>query len=74
MSIIPEISNNPPTPEQIAEARANALAASHPASWVWNETAVSFVPPVAWPTDGLPKLWDEASQSFIPFPGFPIAN
>ena len=74
MSIIPEISNKPPTPEQIAEARANALAASHPASWVWNETAVSFVPPVAWPTDGLPKLWDEASQSFIPFPGFPISS
>jgi len=64
-------SYNPPTPEQIAEARANALAASHPASWVWNEDAVSFVPPIPLPTDGLPKLWDEASQSFIPFPGFP---
>ena len=74
MPDISEISNTPPTPEQIAEARANALAASHPASWVWNEAAASFVPPVAWPTDGLPKLWDEASQSFIPFPGFPISS
>jgi len=64
-------SYNLPTPEQIAEARENALNASHPASWVWDEIAVSFVPPIPLPTDGLPKLWDEASQSFIPFPGFP---
>jgi hypothetical protein len=64
-------SYNAPNPEQIAEARENALNASHPASWVWNEDAVSFVPPVPLPTDGLPKLWDEDSQSFVPFPGFP---
>jgi len=68
---ISTIFETPPTPEQIAENRANALSANHPPSWVWDEAAVSFVPPVAWPTDGLPKLWDEASQSFIPFPGFP---
>ena len=71
---MPNFLDTPPTPEQIAEARANALAASHPASWVWDETAVSFVPPVPWPTDGLPKLWDEAYQLFIPFPGFPITS
>jgi hypothetical protein len=23
------------------------------------------------PTDGKPYLWDEATRSFIPFPGFP---
>ena len=71
MSNISTISYTPPTPEQIAQARANALSASHPASWVWDEAAVSFVPPIPLPTDGLPKLWDEDSQSFIPFPGFP---
>jgi len=65
------IPNTFPTPEQIAECRANALAASHPASWVWDEAAVSFVPPIPWPTDGLPKLWDEATLSFVPFPDFP---
>lgn len=61
-----------PTPEQIAENRTSALNAEHPASWVWDENAVSFVPPVPLPTNGKPHLWDEASKSFIPFPGFPI--
>jgi hypothetical protein len=60
-----------PTAEQIAEARAAALNAQHPESWVWDESAVSFVPPIPLPTDGKPYLWDEASKSFIPFPGFP---
>lgn len=60
-----------PTAEQIAEARTAALNAQHPESWVWDESAVSFVPPIPLPTDGKPYLWDEASKSFIPFPGFP---
>jgi hypothetical protein len=59
------------TAEQIAENRTNALNAEHPASWVWDESVVSFVPPIPLPTDGKPYLWDEASKSFIPFPGFP---
>lgn len=74
MSNMSTISETPLTAEQIAENRANALAASHPESWVWDEAAVSFVPPVPWPTDGLPRIWDEATKSFILFPGFPIAN
>jgi len=60
-----------PTAEQIAENRTAALNAEHPASWVWDESAVSFVPPIPLPTDGKPYLWDEATRSFIPFPGFP---
>lgn len=59
------------TPEQIAQAREAAYAANHPASWIWNEEAVSWVPPVPAPTDGFPYLWEETTASWIPFPGYP---
>jgi hypothetical protein len=63
----------PPTPEQIAEARINALAATHPASWIWDETTTSWAAPTAPPADGLPYLWDETTQTWINFPDFPTA-
>jgi hypothetical protein len=67
------IDNNtpPPTPEQIAEARENAVNASHPASWVWNEELVSWAAPVAPPADGFPYIWNEDTTSWIPFPDYP---
>lgn len=61
----------PPTAEEIAQARENAYNADHPASWTWNEEAVSWVAPVAPPTDGFPYLWDETTNGWIPFPGYP---
>jgi hypothetical protein len=60
-----------PTAEQIAEARENAFNAEHPASWTWDEELVTYVAPVAPPTDGFPYLWDEASTSWTPFPDYP---
>ena len=68
-----EIILTPPTPEQIAEARINALAATHPASWIWDEDATSWAAPTAPPADGLPYLWDETTQTWINFPDFPTA-
>ena len=62
-----------PTPEQIADHRTAQINAQHPASWVWDENAISFVPPIPLPTDGKPYLWDEESKSFVPFPGFPTS-
>jgi hypothetical protein len=60
-----------PTPEQIEQARGSALNATHPESWVWDETAVSWVAPVAPPSDGFPYLWDEPTTSWVPFPEYP---
>ena len=61
----------PPTAEQIAQAREAAYNSTHPVSWVWSEEAVSWIAPVAQPTDGLPYLWDESLNNWIPFPDYP---
>ena len=61
----------PPTEEEIAQARENAVNAEHPASWVWDETAVSYVAPTTPPSDGYPYLWDETTTSWVPFPDYP---
>jgi hypothetical protein len=61
----------PPTAEEIAEIRENAYNADHPATWIWNEAAVSWVAPVDPPNDGFPYIWDETTNSWIPFPGYP---
>lgn len=67
-----DLENMPaPTLEQIQEARDNAFNAEHPASWTWNEELVTYVAPVSPPSDGYPYLWDEASTSWLPFPGYP---
>jgi len=60
-----------PTPEQITEARESSFNATHPSSWVWDETKISWVAPNAPPTDGFPYLWDEATTNWIPFPTYP---
>lgn len=67
-----DLENRPaPTAEEIAQARENAFNAERPASWVWNEAAVSYVAPVAIPSDGYPYLWDETTTNWVPFPDFP---
>ena len=67
-----DLENMPaPTQEQIAEARENAFNAEHPESWTWDEVAVSYVAPVAVPSDGYPYLWDEATSTWVPFPDYP---
>tara|TARA_S200002703_G_scaffold15916_1_gene13531 strand:+ start:4153 stop:4614 length:462 start_codon:yes stop_codon:yes gene_type:complete len=35
------------------------------ASWVFNEDTCSFDPPVPFPTDGTPYLWDEDTTSWV---------
>ena len=61
----------PQTAEQIAQIRENAVNAEHPGSWTWDEAAVSYVAPVAIPSDGFPYLWDENITNWTPFPGYP---
>jgi len=61
----------PPTAEEIAQMRENAYNAKHPTTWIWNETAVSWVAPVDPPNDGFPYIWDETTTGWIAFPGYP---
>jgi len=55
------------TEEEIAQIRTNAINATHYPSWVWNEEAVKYIPPIAFPTDGLPYLWDEDTTGWVAF-------
>jgi len=67
-----DLENMPePTQEEIAEARENAFNAERPASWTWDEAATTYVAPISPPSDGYPYLWDEATTSWTPFPGYP---
>lgn len=67
-----DLENMPaPTAEELAQARENAVNAARPASWVWDEEAVSYVAPIPIPTDGYPYLWNEAKSTWTPFPGYP---
>ena len=55
------------TAEETAARRTSAYNATHHASWVWSESAVSWVPPISWPSDGLPYLWDEPARAWVRF-------
>ena len=57
------------TAEEIAAARTNAVNATHPASWVWNEDQVKYIPPIAYPDDGRPYLWDEENRAWAAYSG-----
>ncbi len=59
------------TQEQLDEIRQNSYNATHPDSWIWDETAVSWVAPVPVPNDGLPYFWDENTLTWVQVPGYP---
>lgn len=71
MALLDDIEQTEPTAEEIAQTRENALGATHPASWVWDESVTSYVAPITPPTDGYPYLWDETAGNWVAFPGFP---
>ena len=54
---------------QEAANRENALNATHPASWVWNEEAVSFVAPSEPPDSNQPYMWDEGREAWVAYSG-----
>lgn len=53
------------TAEETAARRTSAYNATHYASWVWSESAVSWVPPIAWPSEDLSYLWDEPTRAWV---------
>ena len=58
-----------PTAEEIAAARTLAVNATHPASWVWNESAVSYLPPSNPPDKNQSYMWDEDREEWIAYSG-----
>jgi hypothetical protein len=48
------------------------------ASWVLDEETCRWIPPIAYPTDGLPYTWDEATISWAaipsPYPSWIVVN
>ena len=57
------------TAEEIAAARTNAVNATHPASWQWNEDKVSWVPPSNPPDKNQSYLWDEDRVAWVAYSG-----
>jgi len=55
------------TAETIAANRTSLVNATHYASWVWNESAVTYLPPSNPPDDGNPYIWDEAREAWVAF-------
>ena len=58
-----------PTAEEIAANRTLAVNATHPASWQWNESAVSYLPPSNPPDKNQPYMWDEGREAWVAYSG-----
>lgn len=63
--------NIPETPEQFKARRDAAFNGTVTKGWVWNEEAVSYVPPFPPPDNIYPYLWNEETLQWDPFPDYP---
>jgi hypothetical protein len=63
------------TPEETAELHAIQREAAFNGTitkgWVWNEEQISYVPPINPPDTIYPYIWNEDTESWDPFPGYP---
>ena len=57
------------TAEETAAYRVLARNATHPASWVWNESAVSYLPPSNPPDKNQSYMWDEGREAWVVYSG-----
>ena len=57
------------TAEEIAALRTFAVNATHHTSWVWNEEAVSYLPPSNPPDKNRPYMWDEDTTTWVAYSG-----
>ena len=57
------------TAEETAAYRVLARNATHPASWVWNEEAVSYLPPSNPPDKNQSYMWDEGREAWVVYSG-----
>ena len=54
--------------EDIAAIKTVRMSATHHASWPWNESALTYLPPSD-PPDGRGYIWNEARETWVLFPG-----
>ena len=52
-----------------AVIRTNAVNATRPASWVWNEELVSYVAPSNPPDSNRPYMWNESTRQWDAYSG-----
>jgi hypothetical protein len=53
--------------DSIAAIKTVRMSATHHASWSWNESALTYLPPSNPPDDGNPYIWDEARGAWVAF-------
>jgi hypothetical protein len=69
--MIDEIEIVPATPEELKILRDAAFNGKVTKGWVWNEEKMSYVPPFGPPDNIYPYLWNEETESWDEFPGYP---
>jgi hypothetical protein len=69
--MIEELEDIPLTPEELKVFRDNAFNGKITKGWIWNEEKMSYVPPIDPPDNKYPYLWNEETESWDPFPGYP---
>jgi len=62
------------TPEEIQAYRDVQYNSTAPASWVWSEEDMAWLPPIPVPQDNQPYYWDEENQAWNPASGYPLAD
>ena len=57
------------TSEDWAIVRTASMNTTHHASWIWNEDALTYLPPSNPPDDGNPYMWNEATKAWVAYSG-----
>ena len=52
--------------EDIADIKTVRMSATHHASWPWNESALTYLPPSN-PPDGRAYIWNAATTAWVAF-------
>jgi hypothetical protein len=69
--MIDDVQDFPLTAEELKVIRDNAFNGKVTKGWVWNEELMSYVPPFPPPDNKYPYLWNEETESWDEFPGYP---
>jgi len=62
------------TPEELQAYRDAQYASTAPASWIWSEEEMAWLPPIPAPQDNQPYFWNEENQTWDIAPGYPLAD
>ena len=53
------------TPEELQAYRDAQYASTAPASWIWSEEEMAWLPPIPAPQDNQPYFWNEENKKYI---------